>query len=189
MHPDTASRATSTSAVTPRRLFAVFLRIALSGIGGALPHARHAIVDVQGWLDDSEFADVLAAGQLLPGPNIVNVGILVGDRFCGLRGVAAALGGLLMVPFAIVVALGAFYRELGAAGVLAHAFTGISAAAAGLIVSVGLRLARVQPRRLWVLGIAMAAFVGVAVLRLPMVWVILALGPLAVVAANHEVGP
>lgn len=189
MHPRSAARATPASAVTPSRLFGVFLRIALSGIGGALPHARHAIVEVQGWLNDGEFADILAVGQLLPGPNIVNVGILVGDRFCGLWGVAAALGGLLMGPFAIVLALGAFYRELGAAGMLAQAFTGISAAAAGLIGSVGLRLARAQPRRWWGLGIAVAAFVGVAILRLPMVWVILVLAPLAIVAAAREVGP
>ncbi|MFN0164075.1 MAG: chromate transporter [Burkholderiales bacterium] len=187
MNRNTAAPATSN--VTPRRLFAVFLRIALSGIGGALPHARHAIVEDMGWLNDAEFADILSAGQLLPGPNIINVGILVGDRFCGVRGVIAALGGLLAVPFAIVLALGVFYRELGENGVLAHAFTGISAAAAGLIVSVGLRLAIAQPRRVWVLGIALAAFVAVAILRLPMVWVILGLAPLAIVAAAREVGP
>lgn len=69
-----------TRAVTHWRLFAVFPGNALSGIGGAMPYARLALVVRHGWLGEREFADALATSQLLPGPNIVNVGIMVVSR-------------------------------------------------------------------------------------------------------------
>ena len=171
--------------VTVRDLFTTFLRIAVSGIGGALPHARHALVDGKGWLTDREFGDILATGQLLPGPNIVNVAIIVGNRFAGLRGVVAALCGVVGVPFVIVLSLGVFYREFSQWGWLQHAFVGSSAAAAGLIIGVGMRLARTQPPRIWAILVGVTAFGAIALLRIPMMWVVLALAPVAVLLASR----
>jgi chromate transporter len=164
-------------------LFLGFMRIGLAGVGGVLPHARHALVERNRWLTESEFNDFLSTGQLLPGPNIVNVAIMTGHRFRGVAGALAATVGLMGVPLAIVLVLALFYREFSQWGWLKHAFIGISAAAAGLIFSVGVKLARNQPRGVWAVLIACAAFVAVAVLRLPMLWVVGVLAPLGLLAA------
>ena len=70
-------------AITCRSLAWGFARIGLSGIGGVLPYAHHTIVEGEGWLTDREFTEVLSIAQILPGPNIANVAILLGTRFRG----------------------------------------------------------------------------------------------------------
>src|SRR3954470_20219404 len=67
-------------------LFLSFLAIGLQGFGGVLPWARRMLVEQRGWLSESEFIEVLSLAQFLPGPNIVNVSIIVGRRFHGVAG-------------------------------------------------------------------------------------------------------
>ena len=166
-----------------RQLFLVFLRIALSGIGGVLPHARHAMVEREHWLDDQEFTEVLATGQLLPGGNIVNIAIIIGERFHGARGALCALAGLLLVPFCLFMAIGSGFGQVQHLAWLKGVFTGIGAAAAGLILSTAIRLLKAQPKRAWVWSIAALALVAIAVLKWPLVWVVLGLCALSVVLA------
>ena len=70
----------------PAALFAAFFSIALSGFGGVLPFARRTLVDRRGWLTAAEFTETLSLCQSLPGPNVVNMSIVVGGRACGWRG-------------------------------------------------------------------------------------------------------
>src|SRR5262245_65051590 len=88
-------------AVTCRSLAWGFARIGLSGIGGVLPYAHHTIVEDEGWLTDREFTEVLSVAQILPGPNIANVAILLGTRFRGFAGAAAAIGGIFVPPLLV----------------------------------------------------------------------------------------
>ena len=81
--------------VRPRELFFAFLTIGLSGFGGVLPWARRELVDRRGWLAAEAFNDILALCQSLPGPNIVNLSVVVGGRFAGAAGALAAVLGTL----------------------------------------------------------------------------------------------
>ena len=92
---------------TPRltSLFAGFFSIGIVGFGGVLPWARRMIVEQRMWLTPSEFNDLLALCQFLPGPNIVNMAVALGGRFRGVAGSAACLVGLLAAPMAIVILL------------------------------------------------------------------------------------
>ena len=155
-----------------RDLFRVFLRIALSGIGGVLPHARHALVEAEHWLDDAEFTAILSAGQLLPGGNIINVAIMVGMRFHGARGALMALGGLLLVPFFIFIGLALIFREVQDVRWLKGVFAGIGAASAGLILGTGIKLLKAQPKRVWAYAVMTLACVAIAFLKLPLIWVV-----------------
>ena len=83
------------SVPTVVQLFTGFSTVALSGFGGVLPIARRTLVEKRGWLDEAEFVELLSLGQLLPGPNIVNLAVMLGDRRRGLPGALAALAGLL----------------------------------------------------------------------------------------------
>ncbi len=171
--------------VGTRNLFMAFLRIAVAGVGGVLPHAQHQLVERERWLTQREFADYLSAGQLLPGPNIVNVAIMVGARYQGLGGSLAAVAGLMVVPFFFVIALAAFYRSFGEEPYVRQVFHGISAGAAGLMIATGVKLARAQPRQAWALGLVATAFGLVGLARLPLIPVLLALAPIALWLASR----
>jgi len=162
-----------------RQLFVAFMRIGVTGVGGVLPQAQHELVEVRRWLTQREFAELLSLGQMLPGPNVGNVSIMLGNRFHGAAGSFACLAGLLGVPFFVVLAIAALYHEYGAAHWVQPFFRGIAAGVGGLVFGTGLRLLRAQPRAAWVPLIAGAAFVLVAVLRAPLMPVVLGLAPFA----------
>ena len=148
----------------------------MSGFGGVLPHARHSIVEVEGWLDDREFAEILAQGQLIPGPNIVNIAAMLGTRFRGWRGAVAALAGILGPAFFIFLALGMAYSYLLGWAWLQKSLVGIAAVAAGLTAATGIKLGRTMAKRVWAPLIALAATIAVLVLHISLGWVVLVLG-------------
>lgn len=90
-------------------LFLAFTRLALQGFGGVLAVAQRELVERLGWLSKEEFVEALAIAQVLPGPNVVNLSMMIGDRFFGLRGAIAALAGMLAAPAVIVLGLAALY--------------------------------------------------------------------------------
>jgi chromate transporter len=166
--------------MTPRDLFIAFTWLALQGFGGVLPVAQRELVEKRGWITREEFAETLSVGQVLPGPNIVNMALILGDRFCGWRGAAAALGGILLAPLAIVLVLATLYAQIASHAVAAGAIRGMSAVAAGLIFAMAFKLAptlKSNPLPLVSCGAALlATWALVGVLRVPMAWLVLGLG-------------
>eukprot|EP01034_Spumella_vulgaris_P017298 gene17298-22057_t len=132
--------------VPPRRnigkaeLFFGFLKIGLLGFGGIAPWARHIIVEEKRWLTDREFAELLGVGQVLPGPNVMNASILIGDRNQGLIGVVLCLLGQLVMPLIIVVALAVFYDRVASVPEVNAALIGAAAASAGLVLGTALKM-------------------------------------------------
>ena len=167
-------------------LFRAFFSTSLSGFGGVLPWARRMIVDDRRWMSEAEFLDVLAVCQLLPGPNIVNVAIAVGARFHGALGAVVAFLGLIAGPLALVILLGTLYARYADLAPLRGALSGISAVAAGLVIAMALRMARTLERRPAAVVIAALAFVAAGLLRWPLVWIVLGLGPISVALAAWE---
>ncbi len=92
-------------------LFTTFTALAMQGFGGVLAVTQRALCDQRRWLTSDEFVEILSLGQLLPGPNVCNVALMVGDRFFGWRGALAALAGMMVVPLVIVLALTALYLQ------------------------------------------------------------------------------
>ncbi len=164
-------------------LFLVFSALALRGFGGVLPWAQRVLVDDRGWLTREEFVEMLAFGQMLPGPNVCNVALMVGDRWFGWRGAVAALGGMLAAPCVVVLSLAVLYGQVADDPVVRRALIGMGAVAGGMILGTALRLATTQRGRAPWLAFGALAFAGVALLRIELAWVVLALGPVAVLAA------
>lgn len=164
-------------------LFLRFTQVGASGFGGVMPWARRMLVDERRWLSNEEFSETLSLCQILPGPNIVNVAVCVGTRFRGARGAIAAFLGLLCAPFAIVLVLGALFTHYGELPAIAAAFRGISAAAAGLVVAMGLKMAASRRLRSPMAIFAVAAFVGIALVRMPLGAFLLVAAPVSVAAA------
>ena len=164
-------------------LFIRFTQVGASGFGGVMPWARRMLVEERRWLSDEEFSEALSLCQVLPGPNIVNMAVHVGTRFRGARGALAAFFGLLCAPFAIILVLGALFTQYGDLPAISAAFRGISAAAAGLVVAMGLKMASSRRLRSAMAIFAVAAFVGVALLRIPLGAFLLVAAPASVAAA------
>jgi chromate transporter len=150
-----------------------FTRLALQGFGGVLPVAQRELVEKLQWLTRDEFAQTLSVSQVLPGPNVVNMALMIGDRFFGWRGAFAALAGILAAPLVLVLLLAALYAELAQAPMVAGAVRGMGAVAAGLVFAMGLKLAPTLKNNPLPLLLCAAA---VGMLRLPMVWLVLGLG-------------
>lgn len=177
-------------ALSRSELFWNFCKIGLSGFGGVMPWARRALVEKHRWLSSEEFTSLVGICQFLPGPNIINLSICVGNRFHGPSGGRAATLGLVLGPFCIVIALGALYERYGELQAIQSMLRGISAVGAGLILALGLRMALDLLKYRAMLLFAVATFVAIAVLRWPLPWVMLGLAPLALgTAARFFGGP
>ncbi len=176
---ETASPLTSIGQAT---LFATFVKMGLLGFGGVLPWARRAIVDERRWLDDREFAELIGLCQVLPGPNVVNLAVIIGARSHGALGSIIAVTGVLFVPIVLVLLLATFYAAVAHAPLAQQAIAGASAAAAGLILGTAVRmLVHTRPPLRGLLTGA-AAFVAVGVLQWPLLWVLAVLIVAAIAA-------
>lgn len=181
---DTLAPAEQTRVVPSRvGLFLTFLKIGAVGFGGVGPWARQVVVDERGWLTDREYAELLAFCQVLPGPNVGNVSVMIGDRFHGIIGSAAALTGLMTGPFAILLTLGLLYDRLSDVPAIEGAITGVAAAAAGLFIGMALRMAERLKLSVAALALVACAFVAVGLLRWPLMTVMLALAPIGIACA------
>ena len=181
MSDSTDSTATpAVASLSTSALFLGFLKIGLSGFGGVMPFARRMIVDQRCWLNEAEFLDVLTLSQFLPGPNIVNVSVIIGRRFQGAAGAIAACGGLMLMPLVIVLSLATLYAQYAQVDAVRGACSGVSASASGLIVATALKLARPIRESAWQVGICVAVFAGIALLRIPLVWMLAVLCPLSI---------
>jgi chromate transporter len=177
---------------SPGELFRVFNRMSLQGFGGVLPIAQHELVERERWLSREQFVEMLSLGQVLPGPNIVNLALMIGDRYFGLRGALAALAGILAVPTVIVLGLAALYAQFARVPWVAGALRGMGAVSAGLVMATAVRLLPTLARN--PMGRRTAACVGlltlaaVGGLRWPLVWVVGGLGTLSVAFAWWRLG-
>jgi chromate transporter len=164
-------------------LFLVFSGLALRGFGGVLPWAQRVLVEERRWLSREQFIETLAFGQLLPGPNVCNVAIMVGDRWFGWRGAVAALGGMLAAPMLLVLGAAVLYGQVADEPVVRRALAGMGAVAGGMILATAFKLVlawRAHPA--W-LAWGVLAFIGVALLHLKVLLVLAALVPPAIAAA------
>ena len=175
-----------TPSVSRFALFVAFSRISVSSFGGAMFWARRELVERQRWLTNREFVELLALGQILPGPNVLNLTVMVGYRFGGWTGAAVSIAGFLGWPCLMVAGMGVLYQWYGALPLVQRAVGGMSLVAAGLLLSNAVKLAVVLPRRWspWLFGLM--AFLGVGVLRWPLLWVVGGLAPWALFVAWRE---
>ncbi|MBS7807682.1 chromate transporter [Variovorax sp. PCZ-1] len=173
----------STQAMRPRsktELFFTFASIALQGFGGVLTIIQREMVDKRRWLSTKEFTEDWAVSQILPGGNVVNLCIILGNRYFGWRGAMAALAGILLPPLVIVLLLATAYNHYVHLPEVAGAVRGMGAAAAGLIGAVSLKMISGLKKNEMGAGICIAliamTFIAVGLLRWPLVYVVLGLG-------------
>jgi chromate transporter len=166
-----------------RELFLGFLIVGMQGFGGVLPFARRMLVEQRRWVSEREFIEVLSLSQFLPGPNIVNVSIIVGSRFRGASGSVAAVLGLMLMPFLIVLALAALYAQFASIEAVRGATNGVSAAATGLVIATAIKMAQPLKGVVWQIAMGVLTFVAIGLLRVPLLWALAMLAPLSIAIA------
>ncbi len=175
------------------QLFLAFTRLALQGFGGVLAVAQRELVERLGWMSKEEFVETLAIAQVLPGPNVVNLSMMIGDRFFGLRGAITALAGMLLAPAVTVLLLAAAYGQLARHPMAVNALRGMGAVSAGLILATGIKLLPALKKsplgRPLALGLALLAFVLIALLRWPLIAVLALLGGVGMLVAWWKLKP
>lgn len=165
---------------SPTELFIAFTRLAMQGFGGVLAVAQREIVERLGWMSKEEFVETLAIAQVLPGPNVVNLAMMIGDRYFGWRGAVAGLAGMLLLPAIVMLSLAALYGQVATHPIVSNALRGMGAVSAGLILATGIKLLpslKTNPLgRYPALLLAAASFGLIALLRLPLPAVLALLG-------------
>ena len=121
-------------------LFWSFTWLALQGFGGVLAVVQRELVEKKRWMTNDEFVEDWAVAQIMPGPNVVNLSIMIGERYFGWRGAVAALAGMLTFPLILVLAVAVVYAQFASQPAVAGALRGMGAVAAGLIAGMGLKL-------------------------------------------------
>ena len=170
---------------SPTDLFLSFTWLALQGFGGVVAVVQRELVEKKRWMTKEEFVEEWAVAQILPGANVVNLCIMFGGRHFGLRGAMAALAGILTVPLVVVLLLALLYAQWAHHPGVAGALRGMGAVAAGLIAATGIKLLSTLGKHPLGLPACLAlgalSFTAVALLRWPLAYVLLGLGPLACV--------
>ena len=138
------------------------------------------IVVRRGWIDDRIFFADFAMGQAIPGSNGIKMTVQIGQRLHGALGAAAALVGLLIVPFLIAVTLGALYAGFGEHRIVHAMLDGVAAAVVGLTFATGLHSVAHGSPGPATLGIAGATVLAVGIMRWPMLPVFAVLAPLSI---------
>jgi len=177
----------------PADLFWSFTWLALQGFGGVLAVVQRELVENKRWMTNEEFVEDWAVAQIMPGPNVVNLSIMIGDRYFGLRGALAALAGMLTFPLVLVLALAAVYAQFSSHPAVAGALRGMGAVAAGLIAGVGIKLfvsIKNHPlgRPLCVV-LAVLTVVTMAWLRWPLFWILPVIGGAACLLTWRKLAP
>lgn len=121
-------------------LFWSFSWIALQGFGGVMAVVQRELVEKKRWLTREQFVEDWAVAQIMPGPNVVNLSMTMGDRYFGLSGALAALAGMLALPSVLVLLLAAGFASVADSALAQGALRGMGAVAAALIMATGIKL-------------------------------------------------
>lgn len=161
-------------------LFWSFTWLALQGFGGVLAVVQRELVEKKRWMTREQFVEDWAVAQIMPGPNVVNLSMMIGGRYFGLRGALSALAGMLTLPLLVVLLLAVLYGQLAEYPVAQNALRGMGAVAAGLITATGIKLIAALERNAMgmgvCIGLAAVTFVAIGLLRWPLLWVLLGVG-------------
>ena len=157
-----------------RALFLGFSSVGLSGFGGVLPFARRMLVEEKRWMTPEEFNTQLGLCQFLPGPNVINLAVVVGKRYRGVAGAIVSPLGLLAGPFVIVMLLALLYDRYGSLPIAQSMLRGVAAVGCGLLFAMAWRMGAAIRDKPFFLPFTVLTVATIAWLRWPLPIVMIA---------------
>ncbi len=173
-----------------RQLFVCFTGIGMQSFGGGLSAwMRLEIVQRRGWIEEVPFLSGLALSQIAPGANAVNLAVFLGGTLRGGLGALAALGGLMALPVVLILIAGGLYFAGHGIGWVDTALTGLGAAAIGLNLATGWRMARGGIRSARQAAVMLAVTVAIGLLGWPLLPVLAVMVPVSLLAEYAAARP
>lgn len=190
--PDRPAEPDPTPPRSAREVFVAFSLLALQGFGGVMAVTQRELVERRRWLTRQQFLEDWAVAQILPGPNIANMAILLGDRYVGAKGALAALTGLFGVPLLILLAMVLAFGAVGDVPAVQGALRGMGVVAAALILNTAVKLLPAlagHPGGRAFCGLSMATtLLALVAFGLPLGGVLLVIGGLSCLWTWHRLG-
>ncbi|WP_373896829.1 chromate efflux transporter [uncultured Massilia sp.] len=174
--PDVPKHASPVPAVTAGAALRYWLKLGCVSFGGpagqiAMMHAD--LVERRRWISERRFLHALNYCMLLPGPEATQLAVYIGWLMHRTPGAIAA-GVLFLLPsLLLMVLLSWIYVAWGDVPVLAGVLAGIQPAVVAIVLAAAWRLGRRTLRNAALAGVALAAFLSIAVLGLPFPVVVL----------------
>ncbi len=125
---------------TLKELFLGFLKIGMLGFGGVAAVGRYIIVEERKWLTEEEFATYVGMGQILPGPNYINVSVMIGNKYHGKLGAFVSAFGIYFIPAVIVVILAILYNKFSLIPEIHVLMVGAGITTIGMIIGNGIKM-------------------------------------------------
>lgn len=181
---DQAARDVLAPAPSVIDLYKVFFMIGALSFGGGLSGWMFQVIVVRRrWITEQSFLSGTALGQVLPGVNVANLSVYIGQQLRGVSGAVACLLGLLTAPFLAVLLFNAIYSQITGISWIHAALDGATAAALGLIGIVVVRSGQRALKAPFSALAMFATFFAVGIMQWPLVTSVLAIAPLSVTAA------
>ena len=152
-----------------------FLKIGAFTFGGGyamIPLIQHEVINHRRWLREGEFVELLTIAQTAPGPIALNTALFVGYKLCGYRGALAAVLGVVIPSFLIILVVAMFFADMRDNVWVDAAFKGMRPAVVALIVAPIVGLARGM--NMWLMAVAAAIALVVWYFGLSPVWFLMA---------------
>ena len=115
-----------------------FLKIGAFTFGGGyamIPIIQYEVVNKRNWLNEKEFVELLTIAQAAPGPISLNTAVFVGYKCKGYKGALAAILGVVIPPFVIILVVAMFFHTMRENRWVDAAFRGMRPAVVALIVA------------------------------------------------------
>jgi len=158
------------------KVWARVAALSFGGPAGQIAVMHRILVEEKRWLGERRFLHALNYCMLLPGPEAQQLAIYIGWLMNRTAGGLAA-GALFVLPgFLAIMALSILYALFGALGPVAAFFFGLKAAVLVVVVQAVIRVGSRSLKNPVMVGIAVAAFVGIWAFDVPFPLIILAAG-------------
>jgi chromate transporter len=165
------------------RVFAVLSLVSIGGANAVLPEIRRQIVDVQGWMNDGVFANLVAISNAAPGPNIILVS-LIGWQLAGLAGLLVATLAIMIPSCSLAFLAGRVVNRWSETRWIALLKEGLIPVTLGLILASGVSMMRTADHDALTIAISLATAIFVVFSRRNPLWAIAA-GTGVSIAALH----
>jgi chromate transporter len=158
------------SAISLAEAFRYWLKLGFVSFGGpagqiAMMHAE--LVERRRWISEQRFLHALNYCMLLPGPEATQLAVYIGWLMHRTPGGIIA-GTLFVLPsLLILILLSWIYLAFGHVSLVAGILYGIKPAVVAIVLAAAWRIGSRTLRNGWLMGIAAAAFLAIAVLHLP----------------------
>ena len=164
----------------------LFLRLGLTSFGGPAAHTaimHDEVVTRRRWLSDAEFLDLVAATNLLPGPNSTEMAIHLGRRRAGWPGFFAAGFGFILPATLIVLVLSIVYVRVGTTPQAGWLLYGVKPVVIAILVQALFKLGQKAIRNALILVVSLAAL-GAYFTQVNEILILLLGGAVLMLAAN-----